>query len=765
MVAYDILNAKLGMPCVPQSFIDTAIEDHRKAICEDRPAPNEEEEWMLGEVEERISEIVSSVFRRVRFRHRDAIPSLGACYENGCAHGGALGQLALDFGCYEEQDGSVDSDGDVRQWCRGSGVSDKTIMRVIAPEYLVGMVYVEGEVKELRLRDFRDLVCDFQNWVDREVQARLPNPIFTNPIPIPEPLKVRVITKGQAAEYYRAIELQKHMHSALKQHEMFEYIGHPIDDDSWARTFSFPLSEDQFYVSGDYKAATDNLRPELSEFTWRAICGQTIFNDWALVGENNPLYLLGKNCLTNHQLGYPDRSDPNGPGRLYQQKWGQLMGSPMSFPILCIVNAAATLASQGWHYARGLPIKVNGDDIAFVTNQAGYESWGRFTRCCGLEKSVGKNYCSRNFIIMNSQLRRPPRKWFGQRSTLVERVMPDHWGTLGAETSRCQVPAEEGLPSAVEIRCHVVYPPVRDQVTLERPDYFPWSLCGFVNQSILYNRVKKGMEAGQARSVLWTDLASLSHEMLSGMEPRYHMDLYKVFFSTYSPVIGRLPAFCDKWTSSSLGGVGLALPSGFKADQLHSKMEEGVAQIVRKRAAGLACDPPRRLSLLAKLQSQNLVGPYAEIFHDVMSQVNGQVPKVIGTKPLLREQKTQVGGLSLLGYLLHGSIWWWKHVIEARAHPDGTDQRAVVARVATKSSSSRDALGGRQAAEAMSQELFLSRTRVLNYRYSRFMSRYQWTSLHPMSWEKCCGGFQEHLRAYSMIEILREDCSDRWQVG
>jgi len=86
------------------------------------------------------------------------------------------------------------------------------------------------------------------------------------------------------------------------------------------------------------------------------------------------------------------------------------MGSPTSFPVLCLVNVAATLVSFNRAYGKkvalsDLPVCINGDDVLFWSrNQKHYEIWKQITGECGLKFSLGKNYTSRDFCVINSEL-------------------------------------------------------------------------------------------------------------------------------------------------------------------------------------------------------------------------------------------------------------------------------------------------------------------------------------------------------------------------
>jgi hypothetical protein len=90
------------------------------------------------------------------------------------------------------------------------------------------------------------------------------------------------------------------------------------------------------------------------------------------------------------------------------QKNGQLMGSVVSFPVLCIVNAAlcALCLEEGLkcnRYLDDLPLMINGDDCAFPTDNFIHSLWKYFGTCAGLSPSVGKYFKTREFIQINSR--------------------------------------------------------------------------------------------------------------------------------------------------------------------------------------------------------------------------------------------------------------------------------------------------------------------------------------------------------------------------
>jgi hypothetical protein len=85
------------------------------------------------------------------------------------------------------------------------------------------------------------------------------------------------------------------------------------------------------------------------------------------------------------------------------------MGSPLSFPILCLLNLLAykcaleRYTGRSWD-PRELPCLVNGDDILFQANRSLYDLWLEEIHSVGFKLSPGKNYCSKHFLLINSQM-------------------------------------------------------------------------------------------------------------------------------------------------------------------------------------------------------------------------------------------------------------------------------------------------------------------------------------------------------------------------
>jgi hypothetical protein len=218
-----------------------------------------------------------------------------------------------------------------------------------------------------------------------------------------EPLKVRLISAADVNSNGLWSTLQKRMWSKLQRFEQYELTGKWVTvDDLWSVEIG---SDDRFldWCSGDYSAATDSLNADATAAAYGAIAGDPgVFN-------------LLKKGLTNTRISFQKMREggrggagaiPNCPED-FTMTSGQLMGSVFSFPLLCTINMAmyrwALERRLGYRVPlRDLPVRVNGDDILFKCDPALRAEWEKNIADVGFIKSVGKNYVSPNFAVINS---------------------------------------------------------------------------------------------------------------------------------------------------------------------------------------------------------------------------------------------------------------------------------------------------------------------------------------------------------------------------
>jgi hypothetical protein len=112
-----------------------------------------------------------------------------------------------------------------------------------------------------------------------------------------------------------------------------------------------------------------------------------------------------RSVLYEQEVHYPPKSGLTP----VMQTTGQLMGSTLSFPILCVVNLTAYWRALERYLGkdidvRDLPVLVNGDDILFRADDDLYDLWQKEIRDVGFELSLGKNYIHPEYLTVNSQL-------------------------------------------------------------------------------------------------------------------------------------------------------------------------------------------------------------------------------------------------------------------------------------------------------------------------------------------------------------------------
>ena len=113
--------------------------------------------------------------------------------------------------------------------------------------------------------------------------------------------------------------------------------------------------------------------------------------------------------LGAHLVSYPKEvQDGKADLNPFVIQTGQLMGSPLSFPILCSINVASYRATLAEYMGRDmemndLPVLLNGDDICFMANDVFYALWKKWITRAGFTLSLGKNYISPNYVTINSQ--------------------------------------------------------------------------------------------------------------------------------------------------------------------------------------------------------------------------------------------------------------------------------------------------------------------------------------------------------------------------
>jgi len=145
------------------------------------------------------------------------------------------------------------------------------------------------------------------------------------------------------------------------------------------------LSRDEILVSGDYESATDNLSLNRAEFILKCIMDRC-----TTVPDEVRGYAIKSLRM---KINYPD-------GKVIDQTRGQLMGSLLSFPLLCLQNYIGVKLSLP--FVKDREIRINGDDIVLRIRKHEFKIWKEAIRSMGLILSSGKSFVSRSFFCLNS---------------------------------------------------------------------------------------------------------------------------------------------------------------------------------------------------------------------------------------------------------------------------------------------------------------------------------------------------------------------------
>lgn len=394
-LALDLYHKKTGALPVDDRFIQQSLQKHWKILTTPVPLRDGAEERLEDALEATVRQTVREVCRPTG-RKLNPTPSYGASFQCPRKHGGAFGQI-------------IDNSLSRMRYLLDPQIS-----------YLVGYVSTRGVVEELRTPVSPDLDRDIKDEYEGNLDrlAELGTPIPCVPVPLCEPYKVRVITRGEANAYQLCRQWQRRIASDLGRHPTFRLTRGPLDRGPLEELLNKARGrKDILWVSGDYSSATDLLLSSLSEACLSEIC-----RVYRVPAREEAIMMK---CLTGHLLvnqylhsveQYDAKTGITEDNSSLQEN-GQLMGSPISFPILCLVNAAVTrFALESYPLGNypeprefkplwQCPMLVNGDDILFPVEDRGHYLWWKTcARTAGLEFSIGKNYISSEHVVLNSEV-------------------------------------------------------------------------------------------------------------------------------------------------------------------------------------------------------------------------------------------------------------------------------------------------------------------------------------------------------------------------
>lgn len=360
---------------------------------------------------------------------------------------------------------------------------------------------------------------------------------FASLLGLTEALKSRIISAQSSVLQFVLRPLQKWLHGALRRHRTFKLLGEPnVTSEMLRNTLGAELPDGEFFRSGDWSDATNQI------FTWPSVSLMTAIA--AKIGLTDTEHSVA--CVSLAHNIIVDSSDDRRNPRQAQQKRGQLMGGILSFPLLCLANAAVCRA--GIEYGEALrliqdanpgvdifsdvelkrpanlkgvrrPLKqhallINGDDNASRQTFLGSRVQNVFGEFIGLNVSVGKDYLTRDFVEINS--------------------------------TQFSYDPENPIPFQAR----------RGADVLTR--YSPFRLVQFVRMGLLRGMKRSEGVVGMAdvfTAAGCDNLGSRCRALIAGTPPDLQESVLRLFIDSHRRVLDKLhvPWFVPEW----LGGVGL----------------------------------------------------------------------------------------------------------------------------------------------------------------------------------------------------------------
>jgi hypothetical protein len=546
---YSFLQAKRSALPLSHDLVLTTYKEHREAMGIDDPIDDEthsrvmkELEPVLMKISKALRYVVATDARTTLVERREVehVASSRACFEKSRAKGGQLGHLM--------------SLAPVLERCNPLNRTGKRIVPDLSAMRFYPWVVIGGVVRHNVVLEEYYYAGGEETWRDaitRETIRYVGGVRLNATIQaVLEPLKVRVISKGEAVPYYISKLLQKKLHGVMRDMACFRLIGRPL-----CPTDLIDLAENRTilgkgryeWFSIDYSAATDKLSARLSASIMERLTE----------GADPDLRRIWLSVLAPHMCRYPFPF--SGEVAPIAQRNGQLMGSILSFPILCLANLGLYLANIA-EDTRPLKDKlrgvlVNGDDMLYVGKTSLWEDHVRLGSKVGLSMSPGKAYHHTVYANANSAC--------------------FHFDLYGRTVRRRAVVPVEGSDG---------YYTLGDEYEI-RPT--PFSIP-FLNSGLYFgqSKVLGGDDENMERSVTST----LPRFMQGCFYPKKRLDLMRMFVSRHSAEITLECGNRNLFAHPSRGGMGVPIEPGFKPNWTPEQLQAADVR-GRYRASGFG---PRR---------------------------------------------------------------------------------------------------------------------------------------------------------------------------
>jgi hypothetical protein len=408
-LAFSIMNMKKDMPCLSPTLKKESLRGLKKRLSAKAMTP----ERLIREVERTADELFPEGWD-TEGRSANRVPNFTlpnkSCVESSINAGGVQGY----------------------HFARSCNVDGDCHIRGLHLLSTVPRIARDRGFRNQELKDLYDVDIDphiqytsHATCLELATELSLKSERFTAQAEIvDDPLKARVITKN---EWFCGFlkPLQKMLHSRLRMHPAFRLLGEGLSEELLDETFGLGLPKGCRWVSGDYEAATDNFKSDCSDAALRVV----LSNMRGKLSKDQDYLIMAMKSLYDLQIWISPASLKQMGLRLgknlteaeydelvglFNMERGQLMGSLLSFPFLCLINFAI------WRHATELTVRercdgtgsggerdhvlINGDDILFAANPTQYNLWYSLVPQVGLSPSAGKNYFTERFLTVNTQL-------------------------------------------------------------------------------------------------------------------------------------------------------------------------------------------------------------------------------------------------------------------------------------------------------------------------------------------------------------------------
>jgi hypothetical protein len=638
---YSLLQSKGGMPQVSESDISEAEKESFESLTGPVPEPNLSDEivfqdgpdWgdqdfikvdpklgVMGECKVQLRRTVRELLGNTQYTAKDAgkmfFPSTSANYNNTRSKLGSLGMILTEGPTVEPSTLvkallSVSAPLAEKVAPTKLRVPGGGLRKEDHEEEGIGISPEGGElIPDELYAHHEDALRVF--WKDAMKEKPL-----VKMVGLPEPLKIRTISKGPWKTYYVLKNLQKKLHNILRNHPTFQLVGTPVTSQIVQRVLGLKgRHPDRVFLSGDYKSATDKI------FSWASdTVAEEIGEVWKLTRDEVELM---KRALTGHILEHE--------GVEKEQTRGQLMGSIISFPILCIINAA--LCRKAYEDSLGetsllkqVPMLINGDDVVMKGNTRLYPLWSAWTREVGLIESPGKTYVSADWLTINSQMFKYSVEPTGDPRDDVVYV-----GRRGGLVNRATVKDGDRLLPGV--------PYEEVPTTRVGGSYY---MIGYVNASLLFGK-QEGLEKALPGTGIFDTLGSRAAKLveMTGREIHFQakvldhfIDQNRYYLESIQPVPWFVP---EAWGGVGLpvikeegkGGVVLRGPSTLDL-QIMAAMKTEAA-----KTGSVSCIPKRVVTMKSVMRIREVARKKLDLKYDlVLKPTEGELDKQISLDRLL----------------------------------------------------------------------------------------------------------------------------------